>query len=161
MWLKTLLGSPQGTATTGWTDHSGNWTLKEKAKGANEEGKKHSTCDAPNWRMTKHRAEENMTSAHSAKETDKWPLTEDETPANTANPSLRSRMNTLSTQRVTTSRRANEWRTIGSLRSKPRRKTQSRVHYKSETLPKVQNSHLKMRVSTKLRHDRERIPNTA
>ena len=77
-----------------------------------------------------------MTSAHSAKETEKWQLTKDETPAKTANPSLRSRMNSLSTPRVTTSQRAKEWRTIGSLRSKPRRKTQSRVHHKCETLPK-------------------------
>ena len=37
--------------------------------------------DAPNRRMTKHRAEENMTSIHSAKETVKWQLTEDETSA--------------------------------------------------------------------------------
>ena len=60
----------------------------------------------------------NMTSVHSAKETDKWQWTEDETPAKTANPSLRSRMNIFSTQRVATSRRAKEWRTIGILRSK-------------------------------------------
>ena len=37
--------------------------------------------DAPNRRMTKHRAEKNMTSVHSAKETVKWQLTEEETPA--------------------------------------------------------------------------------
>ena len=37
--------------------------------------------DALNRRMTNHRAEENMTSVHSAKETVKWQLTEDETPA--------------------------------------------------------------------------------
>ena len=52
------------------------------------------------------------------KKTDKWQWTEDETPAKTANPSLRSRMNIISTQRVATSRRAKEWRTIGILRSK-------------------------------------------
>ena len=37
--------------------------------------------DAPNRRMTKHRAVKNMTSVHSAKETVKWQLTEEETPA--------------------------------------------------------------------------------
>ena len=48
MWLKTLLGSPQGTATKGWTDHPGNWTHKKKAKEANEEGKNIRTrCTQP------------------------------------------------------------------------------------------------------------------
>ena len=44
---------------------------------------------------------------------------------------------------------------------KQRRKTQSRIQHNCETLPKVQNSQLKRRVSTKLWPDRERIPNTA
>ena len=112
------MGSPQGTATKGWTDHSGNWTRKEKAKRANKEGKniQHVMHPTEGWR--------NIEQSFSAKETEKRQLTEDETPAKTANPSLRSRMNTLSTQRVTTLQRAKEWKTIGSLRSKPRRKTQ-------------------------------------
>ena len=37
--------------------------------------------DAPNQRMMKYRAEEIMTSVHSAKETVKWQLTEEKTPA--------------------------------------------------------------------------------
>ena len=44
---------------------------------------------------------------------------------------------------------------------KQRRKTQSRIQHNCETLPKVQNSQLKRRVSTKLWPDRERIPNTS
>ena len=137
------MGSPQGMATKGWSDPSGNWTLKNKAKGANEEGKniRHVIHPTEGWRNIEQR--KHMTSVHSAKETDKWPLTEDETPAKTANPSLRSRMNTLSTQRVTTSRRAKEWRTIGILRSKPRRKIQSRVHHKCGTLPKCRTANWK------------------
>ena len=142
------MGSPQGTATKGWTEPAGNWTLKKKAKGANEEGKniRHVKHPTEGWRNIEQR--KNMTRVHSAKETDKRQLTEDETPAKTANPPLRSRINTHSTQRVTTTQRAKERRTNGILRSKPRRKTQSRIHHKCETPPKVQNSQLKMRVSS-------------
>ena len=160
VWVSRKLYSNVTIDANGFTPEYGNQRLNRPLRKLNPHGEsqrrewgreEHSTPDAPNRRMTKHRAEENMTSAHSAKETEKWQLTEDETPAKTANPSLRSRMNTLSTQRVTTSPRAKEWRTIGSLRSKPRRKTQNRVRHKCETLPKVQNSQLKMKVSTKLR----------
>ena len=156
VWVSRKLYSNVTIDANGFTPGYGNQRLNRPLRKRNPQGEsqrsewgreEHSTHDAPNRRMTKHRAKENMTSVHSAKETVKWQLTEDETPAKTANPSLRSRMNTLSTHRVATSQRAKEWRTIGSLRSKPRRKSQSRVHHKSETLPKVQNSQLKMRVS--------------
>ena len=50
-----------------------------------------------------------MTSVHSAKETDKWQWTEDETPAKTANPSLQSRMNIISTHNAKGQGMKNHW----------------------------------------------------
>ena len=45
-----------GPATKGRTDHTGNWTHKKKAKGANEEGKNiHTWCTQPKDDETKSR----------------------------------------------------------------------------------------------------------
>ena len=111
--------------------------------------------------MAKHRAEENMTSAHSAKETEKWQFTEDETSAKNCQSFATIENEHTLDPKSDHIAKGQGMKDHGSLRSKPRRKTQSRVHHNCETLPKVQYTQLIMRASTKLRHGRERRPNTA
>ena len=81
VWVSRKLYSNVTIDANGFTPGYGNQRLNRPLRKLNPQGEsqrsewgreEHSTRDSPNRRMTKHRAEENMTSAHSAKETEKW-----------------------------------------------------------------------------------------
>ena len=70
-------------------------------------------------------------------------------------------MNTLSTQRMTTSEGPRKEGPVEAFVPIQGESPKCKIHPNCETLPKVQNTQMIMRVSMKLRHDRERIHNTA